>query len=130
VIVFNPLAGGLLTGKHAPGKPPAKGTRFSEELEESATVYKKRYWQEEALTAVANLNDFFKKRDKSLATAAIAWVLRRPELSAAIVGASKPAQLDATLKASDVTLSEEEVAALDALWFDLPRRRPATGPVR
>jgi 1-deoxyxylulose-5-phosphate synthase len=130
VIVFNPLAGGLLTGKHAPGKPPAKGTRFADELESSAVVYRKRYWQEEALSAVAELNEFFKKRDKSLTSAALAWVLRRPELTAAIVGASKPSQLDATLKASDVTLDDEEVAALDALWFDLPRQRPADGPVR
>jgi len=130
VIVFNPLAGGLLTGKHAPGKPPAKGTRFSDELESSAAVYRKRYWQEQALAAVGELHDFFRKRDKSLATAAIAWVLRRPELTAAIVGASKPAQLEATLKASETVLAEDELLALDALWYSLPRQRPAEGPVR
>jgi aryl-alcohol dehydrogenase-like predicted oxidoreductase len=130
VIVFNPLAGGLLTGKHAPGKPPAKGTRFSDELESSAEVYRKRYWHDEALAAVGELHAFFKKRDKSLAAAAIAWTLRRPELTAAIVGASRPAQLDVTLKAPELELAEDELAALDALWFGLPRQRPADGPVR
>jgi aryl-alcohol dehydrogenase-like predicted oxidoreductase len=120
----------MLTGKHAPGQPPEKGTRFSDELESSGVVYRKRYWQEEALAAVAQLDAFFKKREKSLTTAAVAWVLRRPEMTAAIVGASRPDQLDATLQASDVTLGDEETAALDALWFALPRQRPAEGPVR
>jgi aryl-alcohol dehydrogenase-like predicted oxidoreductase len=130
VIVFNPLAGGLLTGKHALGKAPQPGTRFSGELESSAVVYRKRYWHDEALAAVGELDAFFKKRGKSLTTAAVAWVLRRPELTAAIVGASRPDQLDATLQASGLSLSDEETAALDALWFRLPRQRPAEGPVR
>ena len=130
VIVFNPLAGGLLTGKHAPGKPPQAGTRFSDALEATATVYRRRYWHEESLTAVAELDAFFKKRDKRLATAAVAWVLRRPELTAAIVGASRLDQLDATLAASGLTLEAEEFKALDELWYRLPRQPPADGPVR
>jgi aryl-alcohol dehydrogenase-like predicted oxidoreductase len=51
-------------------------------------------------------------------------------MTAAIVGASRPDQLDATLSASEFALSDEESAAIDALWFRLPRQRPAEGPVR
>lgn len=130
VIVFNPLAGGLLTGKHAPGKPPQPGSRFSDALESTAIVHRRRYWHEASLTAVAELDAFFKKRDKRLATAAVAWALRRPELTAAIVGASRLEQLDATLAASECALEADELAALDELWYRLPRQRPADGPVR
>lgn len=130
VIVFNPLAGGLLTGKHAPGAEPQKGTRFSEEHEATAVTYRRRYWHEESLRAIAALRAFFEQRGRSLATAALAWVLRRPELSAAIVGASRPEQLDATLAASGLTLADDELLALDELWYRLPRQRPAEGPVR
>jgi aryl-alcohol dehydrogenase (NADP+) len=130
VIVFNPLAGGLLTGKHAPGKPPQPGSRFSEALESTAAVHRRRYWHEAFLAAVAELDAFFKKRDKRLATAAVAWVLRRPELTAAIVGASRLEQLDATLAASELALETDELQALDELWYRLPRQRPADGPVR
>jgi aryl-alcohol dehydrogenase-like predicted oxidoreductase len=130
VIVFNPLAGGLLTGKHRPGAKPEAGGRFSDQLGDTAVVYRKRYWHEESLQAIAALNAFFEKRDRCLTAASVAWVLRRPEITSAIVGASKLDQLDATLKAPLITLDAEELAALDQLWFDLPRQRPATGPVR
>jgi aryl-alcohol dehydrogenase (NADP+) len=130
VIVFNPLAGGLLTGKYRPGQPPPGGTRFSDELGASAVTYRKRYWHAESLEAVAQLAEFFRKRGTSLATAAVAFVLRRPELTAAIVGASRTEQLDATLAASGAALEADELAALDELWYRLPRQRPAEGPVR
>jgi aryl-alcohol dehydrogenase-like predicted oxidoreductase len=131
VIVFNPLAGGLLTGKYQPDQPPPPGTRFADELMgESAVIYRKRYWHAESLEAVAGLRGFFEKRGKSLATASLAWVLRRPELTAAIVGASRPEQLDATLAASGAALDAEELSALDELWYRLPRQPPAPGPVR
>ena len=55
VIVFNPLAGGLLTGKHVPGREPDPGTRFGERLGESAAIYRRRYWQQESLEAVQAL---------------------------------------------------------------------------
>lgn len=130
VIVFNPLAGGLLTGKHKPGVPPAAGTRFSEELGSSGDTYRRRYWHDESLRAVAELEGVLRGRGLALATAAVAFVLRRPELTAAIVGASRPEQLDATLAASGLELGVEETQALDELWFRLPRARPAPGPVR
>src|SRR5262245_25042754 len=129
-IVYNPLAGGLLTGKHAPGAPPAADSRFGDRMGATADTYRRRYWQDEALAAVAELKAFFDRRGKPLATVAVAWVLQQPGVSAAIVGASKPGQLDATLGAGEMTFDEEERAALDEVWFRLPRLRPAPGPVR
>lgn len=130
VIVFNPLAGGLLTGKYPPGFDPQKSVRFSDRMGTTGSSYRARYWQEESIEAVAALQGFFGSRGKAMPTVAIAWVLAQPGITAAIVGASRPEQLDATLKASDASLDDEEMAMLDALWFDLPRRRPSTGPVR
>lgn len=130
VIVYNPLAGGLLTGKHAPGATPAADTRFGDRLGATADTYRKRYWHDEALAEVARLKAFFEARGKTLATVAVAWVLQQPGITAAIVGASRPEQLDATLSAPALALDEEETAALDEVWFGLPRQRPGTGPVR
>jgi len=130
VIVFNPLAGGLLTGKHAADAEPAPNTRFGKLLGETGSTYRRRYWQQESLEAVVALKAFFEGRGKPLASAAIRWVLDRPGISAAIVGASRPEQLDQTLAAPELRLDAEEAAALDEVWYRLPRRRPAPGPVR
>jgi aryl-alcohol dehydrogenase (NADP+) len=130
VIVFNPLAGGLLTGKHRPDAEPARNGRFGALLGATATTYRQRYWQQESLEAVAALKAFFEERGKGLARAALRWVIDQPGISAAIVGASRPEQLEDTLAAPDHPLDAEEAAALDEVWFRLPRRRPAEGPVR
>jgi aryl-alcohol dehydrogenase (NADP+) len=130
VMVFNPLAGGLLTGKHAPGAPPDPGGRFGERMGTTAQAYRRRYWQDEALAAVASLKSYFDPRGKALASVAVAWVLEQPGITAAIVGASRPDQLQATLAGPDVKLDDEERKVLDEVWFSLPRQRPAAGPVR
>jgi aryl-alcohol dehydrogenase-like predicted oxidoreductase len=130
VIVFNPLAGGLLTGKHRPDAPPDPRGRFGDALGTTATTYRKRYWQQESLEAVAALKAFFDGRGTPLARAAVRWVLDQPGISAAIVGASRPEQLDQTLAACDHALDPEEASALDEVWYRLPRRRPAEGVVR
>ncbi len=130
VIVFNPLAGGLLTGKHRPGSEPEAEGRFGPRLGATAEIYRRRYWREEALQAVAGLKAFFDARGRSLTTAAVAWVLEQEGVTSAIVGASRAEQLEATLAASDFRLDDEERAALEALWYALPRQRPEPGPVR
>lgn len=130
VIVFNPLAGGMLTGKYPPGFDPQKSTRFSDTMGSTGPAYRARYWQEESIHGVARLRELFDSRGKAMPSVAVAWVLAQPGISAAIVGASRPDQLDATLAASDVVLEDDEKAALGDLWFELPRRRPASGPVR
>lgn len=130
LIVFNPLAGGLLTGKHRGDAEPDPGTRFGARFASTAEAYRRRYWREESFTAVEDLRAFFAPRGKPLATVAVAWVLQQPGITAAIVGASRPEQLDATLAAPELSLDDEERTFLDEVWFHLPRRRPQPGPVR
>jgi aryl-alcohol dehydrogenase-like predicted oxidoreductase len=129
VIAFNPLAGGVLTGKHDPDRTPAEG-RFADRMADTATTYRARYWRAAFFERVAELRAFFEPRGVPLATAAVAWIVEQPGITAAILGASRPEQLDQTLAGATYRLDEEEREALDRVWFDLPRERPGSGPVR
>jgi len=120
VIVFNPMAGGFLSGKYQTGEPPRPGTRFT--LGDSGILYRERYWQAAQFEAVETLNGFFERQGIKLAKASIAWVLAQPGITSAIVGASRPEQLDDTLAATDLKLDTEAMAACDSVWWTLPRR--------
>ncbi len=120
VIAYNPLAGGLLTGKYAKGEPPRPGTRFT--LGEAGALYRERYWQSAQFEAVETLKAYAESRNVPLATLSVAWVLSQPGITSAIVGASRPEQLADTLKAVDYTLDDEARSALDSVWWTLPRR--------
>ena len=74
VIVYNPLAGGFLTGKHRGDAPPAPGTRFT--LGAAGELYRDRYWHAAQFEAVAGLKAFCAERALNLATASVAWVAR------------------------------------------------------
>jgi aryl-alcohol dehydrogenase-like predicted oxidoreductase len=120
VIVYNPLAGGLLTGKHAGDAPPQAGTRFT--LGASGELYLDRYWHAAQFDALAALKNFCQQRKWNLATASVAWVLQQPGITSAIVGASRPEQLDATLAAPELAWDDEAGAAFDKVWWTIPRR--------
>jgi 1-deoxyxylulose-5-phosphate synthase len=120
VIAYNPLAGGFLTGKHSADAPPSPGTRFT--MGASGELYRERYWHAAQFEAVEALKEFCRRRGWDLATAAIAWVLQQPGITSAIVGASRPEQLDATLAAPGLTFDDEARAAFDAVWWTIPRR--------
>ena len=120
VAVYNPLAGGLLTGKHASKDGPTSGTRFT--LGASGDLYRNRYWHEAQFAAVERLKAFFDARNVPLATAAIAWTLAQPGITSSIIGASRPEQLAGTLAAADYSLDDEAKAICDAAWWSLPRR--------
>ena len=119
VIVYNPLAGGFLSGKYRTLDEPPPGTRFT--LGKTGDLYRERYWQQAQLEAVEQLRGHFERRGKSLATVAVAWVLAQPGITAAIVGASRPEQLDATLAAPDLTLDGEDKEVCNLAWYSLPR---------
>lgn len=121
-VVFNPLAGGMLTGKYRRGEAPREGTRFT--LGQAAQLYQTRYWQDATIEVVETLAADLSSRGTSLTHAALRWVLDQPGVTAAIVGASRAMQLRDSLKALDLTLGAEDRAALDAAWYALPRRRP------
>ncbi|TAK65357.1 MAG: aldo/keto reductase [Dehalococcoidia bacterium] len=125
VVVYNPLAGGFLSGKYAKGTEPQDGTRFT--LGNAGRMYQKRYWNDAQFDAVSTLRGAVEDREKSLASVAVAWVLEQPGITSAIVGASKPAQLDDTLVAADLQLDDELRQACDAAWWQLPHRRVVEG---
>jgi aryl-alcohol dehydrogenase-like predicted oxidoreductase len=124
VIAYNPLAGGFLSGKHRALEAPTPGTRFS--LGKTGELYRERYWHQAQLDAVEKLRQLFEPRGKSLVTAAVAWVLQQPGITSAIVGASRPEQLAASLAAVDFTFAADERELCDLAWFTLPR--PAKTP--
>jgi aryl-alcohol dehydrogenase-like predicted oxidoreductase len=121
VIAYNPLAGGFLTGKYKSVDRPQEGTRFALGGK-TGELYRERYWQDAQLGAVQTLERFLKPRGKSLLHVAVAWVLAQPGITSAIVGASKPDQLDQSLAAVNVQLDAEEREACDRAWYDVPRR--------
>jgi aryl-alcohol dehydrogenase-like predicted oxidoreductase len=122
VIAYNPLGGGMLTGKYRAGETPREGTRFTRGI--IGDLYRRRYWQEETMDVVTRLNADVGARGKSLTHVALRWVLDRPGITSAIVGASRPEQLRDSLRALAVTLDDADRAACDAAWYALPRRRP------
>jgi 1-deoxyxylulose-5-phosphate synthase len=112
VIPFNPIAGGMLSGKHAPGAP-TEGTRFT--LGGAAQLYQDRYWHDDVFATVEAVRAVADEAGMPLVQLAVAWVLARPAVSSAIIGASRPEQLDASLAAADAPLPAELVARLDEM---------------
>ena len=121
VIVYNPLAGGMLTGRYREKQQVEAGTRFG--LERSGELYRRRYWNEAIFEAVDALAGFFEPRGKSLTHVALAWVLAQPGVTSAILGASRPEQLVDSLRGVELELDEEELEACDGAWYSLPRER-------
>jgi aryl-alcohol dehydrogenase (NADP+) len=113
VIPYNPLAGGLLTGKHRQDAGPAENTRFS--LGTAAERYQARYWQDQQFATVEGFRAIAAEAGIDMAELAIAWVLANPVITSPIIGASKPEQLDAGLAAVDRTLDDDLLTALDDL---------------
>src|SRR5262249_25173190 len=125
VIVYNPLAGGFLTGKYRSLETPAPGTRFT--LGKTGELYRERYWHQAQLEAVDELRAFLESRGKKLVETAIAWVLTQAGITSAIVGASRPEQLDSSLSGTNVHISADELEACDRAWQSLPRpNKPIT----
>jgi aryl-alcohol dehydrogenase-like predicted oxidoreductase len=116
VIPYNPLAGGLLTGKHTRTAPPADGSRFA--LGTAGKMYVQRYWQEREFATVSALVKLAADNGIAPATLAVAWVLAHPAVTAPLVGASKPEQLRASIAAVDLTLDPTLKAHLDELTHD------------
>jgi aryl-alcohol dehydrogenase (NADP+) len=116
VIPYNPLAGGLLTGKHKASAPPPAGSRFT--LGSAGGMYTERYWKEREFTAVDALGRIAQESGMELTTLAVAWVLANPAITAPIIGASKPEQLKASVAALDVKLDPALKSRLDELTHE------------
>jgi 1-deoxyxylulose-5-phosphate synthase len=124
VIPYNPLAGGFLSGKHRAETGPTTGTRFS--LGNAAKTYQERYWHEREFATVAALSPLAAAAGMSLVQMAVRWVLAHQAVTAPIIGASRPDQLDEVLAAVDKGIPTDLKARLDELtleyrWGDDPR---------
>ena len=120
VISYNPLAGGFLSGKYTPGQDPEEGTRFT--LGTAADRYQARYWNDAQFQAVEELKTVVQDKGLNMVSIAVAWVLNQSAITSAIIGASRPEQLQANVAALDVDFDEELTAACEAAWWALPRR--------
>ena len=125
VIVYNPLAGGFLSGKYRPGQEPQAGTRFT--LGSAAERYQSRYWHDSQFQAVETLKAVVEGQGQDMVSVAIAWVLNQPGITSALIGASSPQQLDANLASASVVFDDELTAACEAVWWQLPRRPVQAG---
>jgi aryl-alcohol dehydrogenase-like predicted oxidoreductase len=113
VIPYNPIAGGMLSGKHDRSKAPEEGTRFT--LGNAARTYQDRYWHDHVFDTVDELVKIADSAGIPLPSLAVAWTLQHPAITSPIVGASKPEQLDATCAALETKLEPDLLETLDHL---------------
>jgi len=112
--VFSPLAHGVLTGKYAPGAPPPEGSRAaSEQMNMFMETAGRHYRSDYLLEAVAQLKPIAADLGVTMPQMALAWVLRRPEVASAIIGASRPEQVEANVRAVGVKLPQEALKRID-----------------
>jgi len=114
VIPYNPLAGGMLTGRYDRADMPATG-RFSQEIGRFGTMYQQRYWHDAAFTIVEGARRAAAEHGVPLARLMIGWMLANPSITSAIVGASRAGQLADTLDASDFDVNRELKGQLDGI---------------
>jgi len=113
-IVYNPLAGGLLTGKHQSSSTPAEGSRFSN------PAYRERYWTASQFAAVERLRLIAEEANMSLVALSLRWLMERPAVDAVVIGASTMEQLESNTGAADgPRLDEATITACDEVWSEL-----------
>jgi aryl-alcohol dehydrogenase-like predicted oxidoreductase len=116
VISYNPIAGGLLSGKHNASAPPPEGSRFT--LGWAGEAYQDRYWHEREFETVEALRKLADQAGVSLVTLSVAWVLANKAITAPIIGASRPDQLDASVAAAEYKLDPDLKQQMDELTHD------------
>jgi aryl-alcohol dehydrogenase-like predicted oxidoreductase len=109
-VVWSPLAQGVLTGKYEPGSPPPDDSRAAHE---SMGQMMGRWRDDDVLDAVQKLKPVADQAGLTMAQLALAWVLRLPVMSSAIIGATRPEQVDDNAAASGVKLSDDVLQAID-----------------
>ncbi|MEE1664373.1 aldo/keto reductase family protein [Streptomyces sp. WAC07094] len=112
-IVFSPIAQGVLTGKYEPGQQPPAGSRATDDKGGAGMIA--RWMGDDVLAAVQQLKPLAAEADLSLAQLAVAWVLQNSNVSAAIIGASRPEQVQENAKASGVVLEADLMARIEEI---------------
>jgi aryl-alcohol dehydrogenase-like predicted oxidoreductase len=124
-IVWSPLAQGVLTGKYRPGQAPPPDSRAASS---DMNIAMDRLLNDAVLAAVDRLHPIADEAGLSMAELALAWVLRRPELASAIIGASRPEQVHANARASGIQLTPDTLAAIERALGDTPVKEPTLAP--
>jgi aryl-alcohol dehydrogenase-like predicted oxidoreductase len=122
-VVFSPIAQGVLTGKYRPGQPPPAGSRATDE--KSGAGFISRWMSDEVLGTVQKLVPIAEQAGLSLAQLAVAWVLQNPNVSSAIIGATRPDQVRENAKAAGVRLDPSLLKAIDEVLDPIVERDPA-----
>ncbi|MEU0081553.1 MULTISPECIES: aldo/keto reductase family protein [Micromonospora] len=122
-IVWSPMAQGVLSGKYLPGQPPPAGSRATDE--KSGAGFIARFMTDDVLTRVQRLKPLAEQAGLTMAQLAVAWVLQNPNVSSAIVGASRPEQVHDNVKAAGVKLDADLLKAIDEIVEPVTERDPA-----
>jgi aryl-alcohol dehydrogenase-like predicted oxidoreductase len=122
-VVWSPIAQGVLTGKYRPGHAPPAGSRATDEKGGAEMI--KRFMNDDVLTRVQILKPVADELGLSLAQLAIAWVLQNDNVATAIIGASRPDQVDENVKAAGVQIPAELMDRIDDVLGDVVERDPA-----
>jgi aryl-alcohol dehydrogenase-like predicted oxidoreductase len=120
VIPFNPLAGGLLSGKYKYSDTPEKG-RFSAELGAFGKGYQARYWHEREFETVTRIEEIASQHGTAITTLSVAWVLANPAVTSVILGASRAEQLTDSLAAAECKLDSALKTRLDEASVEFRR---------
>ena len=121
-IVWSPMAQGVLSGKYLPGQPVPEGSRATDE--KSGAMFIQRLLRDDVLEAVQRLKPVAAEAGLTMPQLAIAWVLQNPNVSAALVGASRPEQIASNVAASGVKLDADTMAAIDTALGGVVERDP------
>ncbi|GAT64972.1 aldo/keto reductase family protein [Planomonospora sp. ID91781] len=121
-VVWSPIAQGVLTGKYLPGQPPPAGSRATDP---TGGNFISRMLADDVLTRVQELKPIAADLGLTMAQLAVAWVLQNPNVSSAIVGATKPEQVRDNVKAAGVKLDAEVLKKIDDVLDPIVERDPA-----
>jgi aryl-alcohol dehydrogenase-like predicted oxidoreductase len=122
-VVWSPIGQGVLTGKYKPGRPHPEGSRATDD--KGGAEFIRRYLVDDVLERVQQLKPIADEAGLSLAQLSIAWVLQNSNVSAAIIGASRPEQVTENVKASGVKLEPEAMKRIDDILDGIIERDPS-----
>jgi len=121
-IVWSPIAQGVLTGKYKPGEQPPAGTRATDDKGGADMI--KRWMSDDVLRRVQELAPLASDLELSMAQLAVAWVLQNDNVSAAIIGASRPEQVAENVKAAGIQIPDDTMKRIDEVLGDVVTRDP------
>lgn len=122
-IVWSPVAQGVLTGKYTPGQAPEQGSRAADDKGGADMI--KRWMSDDVLTGVQKLQPIAEEAGLTMAQLAIAWVLQNPNVASAIIGASRPEQVESNVAAAGVQLDPAVMQKIDDAVGHLAETDPA-----